>query len=78
MIEEGARTALSNLSSATAYAPARPTTITIELDTVDKAGQFRGRSGVEVVEPLKVVSQAPNWLAAWDQIWPFADVWRDG
>jgi D-amino peptidase len=77
MIEDGARRALENLGAATTYVPARPTTITIELDTVDKAGQFRGRAGVEVTEPLKVVSQAEDWLAAWDQIWPFADTWRD-
>jgi hypothetical protein len=40
---------------------------------VDKVGQFRGRHGVEVVAPLKVQSKAPDWMTAWDQIWPFPD-----
>ncbi len=53
------------------YAPARPTTITIELGTVDKADEFRGRNGVEIVEPLKVVSRGADWMEAWDQIWHY-------
>ncbi len=77
MIEDGARRALQHLGQAPVYTPARPTTITIEIDTVDKAGQFRGRGGVEVVEPLKVVSRADDWMAAWNQVWPFADTWQD-
>jgi hypothetical protein len=28
-----------------------------------------GRAGVEIVEPLKVVSQAEDWMTAWNQIW---------
>lgn len=74
MIEEGAKHALQNLSSAGLYTPAKPTTITIEVETVDKVGQFRGRPGVEVVAPLKVQSTGPDWLAAWDQVWPQADM----
>jgi D-amino peptidase len=77
MIEDGARTALQNLANASRYTPAQPTTITIELETVEKAGQFRGRAGVEVVEPLKVVSRGDDWMTAWNQIWPFADTWED-
>jgi D-amino peptidase len=74
MIEEGAKQALQNLSRAPIYVPARPTTITIEVDSVDKVGQFRGRAGVEVVAPLKVESKGENWMAAWDLIWPQADL----
>jgi D-amino peptidase len=73
MIEDGAREALRNLGKAKVYTPGRPTTITIEVETVDKVGQFRGRKGVEVVGPLKVQSKADTWMEAWDQVWPQAD-----
>ncbi len=73
MIEEGAKAALQNLGKLKPYVPGKPTTITIEVETVDKVGQFRGRQGVEVVAPLKVQSKAQDWMTAWDQIWPFPD-----
>jgi len=69
MIEEGAKKALQDLAAVKAYVPARPTTITIELESVDKAAGFRGRQGVEIVEPLKVVSRGDDWMQAWDQVW---------
>ncbi|MEW5989325.1 MAG: M55 family metallopeptidase [Chloroflexota bacterium] len=69
MIEDGARLALKNLGVVQPYVPARPTTITIELESVDKAADFRGRYGVEIVEPLKVVSRGQDWLEAWNQVW---------
>jgi D-aminopeptidase len=69
MIEEGAKRALQDLAAVKAYVPARPTTITIELESVDKAAGFRGRQGVEIVEPLKVVSRGDDWMQAWDQVW---------
>jgi hypothetical protein len=49
----------------------RPTTITIELSTVDAGDQFRGRHGVKVDEPLKVVSRGKDWMEAWNQIWHY-------
>ena len=69
MIEDGARESLKNLSRVKPYVPARPTRITVEIDTVDKASNFKGRYGVEFVEPLKVVSTGDDWLQAWDQVW---------
>lgn len=71
MIEDGARRALSNLKAVKPYVPGKPTTITIDLGTVDSAEQFRGRHGVEIVDPLKVVSRGKNWLMAWNQIWHY-------
>jgi D-amino peptidase len=71
MIEDGARRALAGLAAVTPYVPRRPTTITIELATVDTAAQFRGRHGVEIAEPLKVVSRGRDWLEAWNQIWHY-------
>jgi D-amino peptidase len=69
MIEDGVVESLRNLKAVKPYVPARPTTITIDLGTVDSADQFRGRHGVEIAEPLKVVSRGRDWLEAWNQIW---------
>lgn len=69
MIEAGARQALQNLKAVPPYVPTKPTTISIDLGTVDTAAQFQGRYGVEVVEPLKVISRGSDWLTAWNQIW---------
>jgi D-amino peptidase len=69
MIEQGAKEGLQNLSKMKPYVPAKPTKITIEVDTVDKVKDFKGRYGVEIVEPLKVVSQGDDWMTAWNQVW---------
>jgi len=69
MIEEGAKTALQNLSAVKPYVPASPVTITVEVDTPDKVAAFKGRHEVEIVEPLKVVTRAPTWMDAWNRSW---------
>jgi D-amino peptidase len=69
MIEDGAKRALQNLKAVQPYVPARPTTITVEISSVDKTADFYGRHGVTVVNPTKVESHADNWMQAWDQIW---------
>ncbi len=69
MIEAGALWALRDLKRVQPYVPDQPTTITIELTTVDQAAEFRGRSGVEIVDDLKVISRADDWMGAWNQIW---------
>src|SRR5205823_14188895 len=51
------------------YVPAKPTTISVDLGTVDSAKEFMGRKGVEFVNPLKIVSRGKDWMEAWDQIW---------
>jgi D-amino peptidase len=71
MIEEGAKQALQNLKAVKPYVPVRPTTITIELDTVDAELKWKGKYGVEIVAPLKVESRADDWMTAWNQIWPW-------
>ncbi len=79
MIEAGARQALLHRApsghgarrAVAPYIPVAPTAITIELSTVDTAAPFRGRHGVEIVDPLKVVSRGENWMQAWDQIWNY-------
>lgn len=69
MIEAAALESLSDLHAVKPYVPARPVTITVEVEAVEKVDEFRGRPGVEVIEPLKVVSRGEDWLEAWDRIW---------
>ena len=71
MIEEGVKNALQSREWPRPYVPAKPTTITIDLGTVDSASQFKGRHGVELVEPLRVVSRGKDWMQAWEQIWHY-------
>ena len=69
MIEEGARKALTSPIKTKPYVPAKPTTISVDLGTVDSASTFKGRHGVEFENPLRVVSRGKDWMQAWDQIW---------
>jgi D-amino peptidase len=70
MIERGAYAALQNISAVKPYVPASPTTITVEVDQVEKMADFKGRYDVELdMEAQKVYSRGENWLTAWDQIW---------
>jgi D-amino peptidase len=69
MIEAGVRDSLKQRRWVKPYVPAAPTTITIEIGAVDHAAQFKGRAGVEIVEPLKVLSRGKDWKQSWDQIW---------
>lgn len=71
MIEDGAKAALSKPRNQwpKPYVPSQPSTITIDLGSVDSAAQFMGRAGVEIVEPLKVISRGKDWMTAWDQVW---------
>lgn len=71
MIQTGVRDALKKRSWPKPYVPKKPTTITVELGTVDSANQFMGRHGVEIPDPLKVVSKAKDWMTAWNQIWHY-------
>jgi len=71
MIEDGAKQALRSRKRPKPYVPRKPTTIAVDLGSVDSAAQFMGRHGVEVVEPLKVVSRGKDWMEAWNQIWHY-------
>jgi D-amino peptidase len=72
MIEEAAKNALNDLAVTKPYVPEVPTTIKIEVVSVDKLAEFKGRSGVEITGPLTVESKAVDWMTAWNQFWPFA------
>lgn len=69
MIEDGARKALQDLKAVKPYVPHGPVTIKFELASVDFAAQYRGRTGVEIVDDLVVISRADTWQQAWDQFW---------
>src|SRR5438067_9783930 len=69
MIADGVTAALSAKKWPKPYVPKRPTTITIDLATVDSINQFKDRHGVEFPDPLKVVSKGKDWMTAWNQIW---------
>ena len=69
MIEDGVKRALSSPIKTKPYVPAKPTTITVDLGTVDSAKEFMGRHGVEFENPLKLVSRGRDWMEAWNQIW---------
>ena len=71
MIEAGARDALRDPKRVTPYVPAKPTTITIEIGAVDHAAQFVGKPGVRITDPLTVVSEGPDWMMAWNQVWGY-------
>lgn len=71
-IEEAAKSALTGRIQTVPYVPEKPTTIRIELESVDKLADFKGRPGIEITSPLTVESRAKNWLTAWNQFWPYA------
>src|ERR671937_1133120 len=67
LIEEGARKALGDVHAVVAYDPGRPCEIEVELTSTDAADAYRHKSGVEIVDPRKVVSRADDWWTAWRQ-----------
>ncbi len=69
MIQEGARKALSNLKAVEPYVPEKPTRIAIELGSIDHAQRFMGLSRNVTINGLEVLSQGPDWMTAWDQVW---------
>jgi D-amino peptidase len=68
MIAAGVKAALTARPRPRPYVPARPTTITVEFNTVDGVSRFR-RPGVEIIDPLTVVARGETWMQAWDLIW---------
>jgi D-amino peptidase len=70
MIEDGAYQALQNIDAVSPYQLSSPTTITIEVDRIEKMDDFKGRYGVELdMQAQKVYSRADDWMTAWNQIW---------
>jgi D-amino peptidase len=69
LIEEGARKALGDVHAVVPYDPGRPCEIEVELTSTDAADAYRHKSGVEIVEPRKIVSRADDWWTAWQQFY---------
>lgn len=71
LIQDAAKNALLDLDQVQPYVPKQPTTIRIEVSTVDKLADFKGRPGIEITGPVTVESKAEDWMTAWNQFWPF-------
>jgi len=71
MIEDGAHRALGAKTWPKPYVPKKPTTITIDLGTVDSGKEFMGRPGVTLENSMKVKSRGKDWMTAWNQIWHY-------
>ena len=69
MIEKASKEALLDLTKVRPYVPAKPTTIKIEVSSVDKLADFKGRQGIEITGPVNAESHAKDWMSAWDQFW---------
>ncbi len=69
LIEDGARRALADLRAVEPYDPGRPAEIRVEFTTPDRLEEYRNRRGVEVVDPVTLVSRGDDWWAAWSQFY---------
>ncbi len=67
LIEAAAKTALVELDAVEPYDPGRPSEIEVELANTAVVEQYRHRQGVEVLDPRRIVSRAPDWWTAWRQ-----------
>lgn len=67
LIEEGAQTALANLSAVKPYDPGSPCEILVDYTTSDHVERYRHRPGVQITSPRQIASRAEDWWAAWRQ-----------
>jgi D-amino peptidase len=68
-LEEAAKTALENVTSAPVYDPGAPCTIEVELATSDHADVYRHRAGVTLKDPRTIEITAPTWWDAWRSVY---------
>jgi D-amino peptidase len=69
LIEQHVTQALSSRDWPPPYTLAAPVTFTVELAAPDHALAFAGRSGVQIVDPRKVVATGDNFWELWDRFW---------
>ena len=69
MIEEGAARALADLHAVAPYNPGKPCQIEVEFATADAAAPYARKSGVELLDPCRLVSGARDWWTAWRQFY---------
>jgi D-amino peptidase len=67
LIEEGAERALRKGQRPAPFDPGKPCEIAAEFTSPDLVEPFRYRAGVEIVEPMRIVSRADDWWTAWRQ-----------
>ncbi len=67
LIEEGARTALGDLTAVEPYLPGHPCEIQVEYKNTRAPDALRHRPGVERLSDRMIVSRADNWWDAWRQ-----------
>ncbi|HKS70952.1 MAG TPA: M55 family metallopeptidase, partial [Ktedonobacterales bacterium] len=69
LIERQITAALSTRYWPEPWVPSSPVTFTVELAAPDHAESFRGRQGVEIIGPRKVVATGENFWELWDRFW---------
>jgi D-amino peptidase len=69
LIEEGAKTALADLTAVSPYDPGSPCEVRVEFKNTLEPDKLRFRAGVERVDDRTVVSRAETWWEAWRQFY---------
>ena len=69
LIEKHVHAALSTRDWPEPYRPSSPMTFTVELAAPDHAAAFKGRPGVELEGPRKVVARGDTFWELWDRFW---------
>jgi D-amino peptidase len=69
LIEEGAKTALQDLTAVAPFNPGKPCEIEITFTSPDRLVEYANRRGVGQVDPLTLVSKADDWWTAWSQFY---------
>src|SRR5216110_1256587 len=65
LIEEGAKSALKDLSAVKPYDPGRPCEIEVQFHTPARLVEYRNRKGTEQIDEHTLVSRADDWWTAW-------------
>ena len=71
LIEDGAKSALNDLTAVRPYDPGSPCTIEVEYKTSAAADRLRRVKDVEVVDARRIRTTADTWWAAWQQFFFF-------
>ncbi|TMK77192.1 MAG: peptidase M55 [Actinobacteria bacterium] len=67
LIEEGARTALADLTAVAPYDPGKPCEIKVEYKSTAPPQRLRFQPGVETIDDRTIVSRADDFWTAWRQ-----------
>jgi D-amino peptidase len=69
LIEEGAKSALSDLRAVPSWDPGRPCTIEVEFTRTDEWDRFRRKPGVQSSGDRRISSTGDTWWDAWQQFY---------